>query len=471
MAPRSRSLRATPRKSHPLSNSCRLAAAALVAAALAGCGGSTSQAKPAISPDLGAVQIRLQVRHPTTIYLPAPWALSYDAEGRHVERAGPHARSLTVGPASNLIVSSRPAALLLHRLAMIHFRLKPGQFPIGADTGDHLYIGKPTYWTSGFWPGALWQAAALVGQPFRGWALQATLRHLGYEHTATHDVGFMYGQSSLNGYLALCSGGHARAGLCSRLRRSVLAAAGELVKLAATNARAGTIPTGPRGVRADTIVDSMMNIAILPWATQVTGDLRYARVAARHAQRVAALLVRPDGSTIQSVSFDRATGRVVAKHTHQGISARSTWSRGQGWAVYGFAVAAAELHSAALLRVAERAAQYVAGHLPPSGVPLWDYDAPADAPVDVSAGVITAAGLFHLVAACRALGQPCPRWRGLGRRMLGAALAHASPRPPLGLLSGQEQDEHAVGCSCNGGELMFGLSYALEAVRLASLSR
>ncbi len=417
------------------------------------------------------MQLRLQVRHPTSIHLPAPWALSYDADGRHVERAGPHARSLTVGPASDLIVSSSPAALLLHRLAMIHFRLRPGQFPIGADTGDHLHIVKPIYWTSGFWPGALWQAAALVGQPFRGWALQATLRHLGYEHTPTHDVGFMYGQSSLNAYLALCAGGHGRAAACPRLRTSVLAAAGELVKLAATNARAGTIPTGPHGVRADTIVDSMMNIAILPWATQVTGDPRYARIAARHAERVAALLVRPDGSTIQAVSFDRATGRVIDKGTHQGISGRSTWSRGQGWAVYGFAVAAAELHSAALLRVAEHTAQYVAGHLPPSAVPLWDYDGPAGAPVDVSAGVITAAGLFHLIAACRELGQPCPGWRALGRRMLGAALAYASPRPPLGLLSGQEQDEHHAGCWCNGGELMFGLSYAMEAIRLATVNR
>jgi unsaturated chondroitin disaccharide hydrolase len=414
------------------------------------------------------VQIRAHVRQPTRFALPARWALSYDAGGRHAERGGAHPTAVTVGPASDLIITSTPAGLLLHRLAELHARLKPGQFPIGADTGDYLHIGRPTYWTSGFWPGALWQAAGLVGRPFRSWALAATLRHLGYEHTPTHDVGFMYGQSSLNAYMALCGAGSPRRAVCSRLKRSVLAAAGELVKLAATNARAGTIPTGPRGARADTIVDSMMNIAILPWATRVTGDPTYARVAARHAQRVAALLVRPDGSTIQAVNFNRATGHVVSKATHQGISTRSTWSRGQGWAVYGFAVAADELHSRALLRVGERTATYVSAHLPASGVPLWDYDAPAHAPVDVSAGVITAAGLFHLVAACRALGQPCPRWQGLARRMLVAALGYASPRPPLGLLSGQEQNERSKGCWCNGGELSFGLSYALEAIRLAS---
>jgi unsaturated chondroitin disaccharide hydrolase len=261
--------------------------------------------------------------------------------------------------------------------------------------------------------------------------------------------------------------------LCSRLRRSVVAAAHELVSLAASNRRAGTIPTNPHGPVADTIVDSMMNIAILPWATRLTGDRSFVRLASRHAHRVAALLVRGDGSTVQAVNFDRATGRVVSLATHQGISKTSTWSRGEGWALYGFAQAAADLHDRSLLRVAERVAGYVAGHLPAGGVPRWDYDAPRGAAVDVSAGVITAAGLMHLVSACRRLEPACPdagRWASLSRRMLGGALRYASPRPPLGLLRGQELNEHGHGCWCNGGELIFGLTYALEALKLERAS-
>ena len=241
---------------------------------------------------------------------------------------------------SALIISpaSEPAALLLHRLAELHARLAPGQFPIGATVKDVLH-NSATYWTSGFWPGALWQAAALepAGGMFARWALAATLAHLGHERDDTHDVGFMYEQSSLAAYMALCLKGPKRVALCSRLRRSVIAASNELLALAATNSRAGTIPTNSYGPDADSIVDSMMNIAILPWATRLTGNPRYARVAARHAGRIAALLVRRDGSTIQAVNFDRATGRVVSFATHQGISARSTWSRGEGWALYGFA--------------------------------------------------------------------------------------------------------------------------------------
>ena len=372
--------------------------------------------------------------------------------------------ALIISPASNT------AALLFHRLAELHARLAPGKFPIGASVKDVLH-DSATYWTSGFWPGALWQAAALepAGGMFAHWALAATISHLGHEREDTHDVGFMYEPSSLAAYMALCLEGRKRVALCSRLKRSVIAASNELLALAATNARAGTIPTNSYGSDADTIVDSMMNIAILPWATRLSGNPAYSRVALRHARRVAAMLVRRDGSTIQAVNFDRATGRVISFATHQGISARSTWSRGEGWALYGFAVAASELRDRGLLRVASRIAGYVRGHLPASGVPLWDYDARAGAPVDVSAGVITASGLLHLAAACRQLEPPCSaagEWVSLSRRMLGGALRYASARPPLGLLRGQVLNERAGGWA-DGGELMFGVTYALEALRLS----
>jgi hypothetical protein len=195
-------------------------------------------------------------------------------------------------------------------------------------------------------------------------------------------------------------------------------------------------------------------------------------VAARHAHRVAALLVRRDGSTAQSVNFDRVTGKVLFVSTHQGLSNQSTWSRGQGWAVYGFSDAAASLHDRSLLQVALRTAGYVARHLPGEGIPRWDYNAPPGAPVDVSAGVITAAGLMHLAGACRSFGaRACARpeqWAALGRRMLSAALTRASPAPPLGFLRDQVLNQRGRGCWCDGGELVFGLTYALEGLKLAS---
>jgi unsaturated chondroitin disaccharide hydrolase len=231
------------------------------------------------------------------------------------------------------------------------------------------------------------------------------------------------------------------------------------------------IPTNPYGPNGDTIVDSIMNVTILPWATGVTHNPLYAELARHQAKALARLLVRRDGSTAQAVNFVRATGHVLSISTHQGLSARSTWARGQAWAVYGFALVASELRSRSLLRVAERTARYVQRHLPADGVPLWDYDARPHAAVDVSAGVITAAGLFHLARACRQLPGACRTgtedWAALGRHMLAGSLAYASSAPPLGLLLGQDLNEHAPGCWCNDAELSFGLSYALEAIRLA----
>jgi unsaturated chondroitin disaccharide hydrolase len=390
------------------------------------------------------------------------------------------------GSLSALIISplAERGALLLHRLAELHARVPLGYYPGGADLGDNIHYDHS--WMSGFWPGALWQAAAIepAGGMFARWALRVTVRHFGGERADTHDVGFMYGESSLAGWRALCASSGSSAGaasvgassasvpaVCARLRASVLGAADELVALAAGNPGAGTIPINATDPVADTIIDSTMNIGILPWATTVTGNRSYAALASHHAHKVASLLVRPDGSTAQAVYFDRQTGRVLSIGTHQGLSNSSTWARGQAWAVYGFAQAAAQLHDRGLLAVANHVAAYVASHLPAAGIPLWDYDAPTGAPVDVSAGTITAAGLLHLAAACHELAGPCAdaaAWTPLARRMLAAALTKISTVPPLGLLRSQVLNEpgSGQGCWCNKSELIFGDSYALEALRM-----
>jgi hypothetical protein len=364
--------------------------------------------------------------------------------------------------------AGRRASLLLHRLAELHARVPLGARLLGSDRQDRLHYRST--WTSGFLAGALWQAASLVPQGglFADWALAATLGHLGLEHAATHDVGFMYGQSSLLAWRRHCGAARARTGLCARLRSSVLAAAQELKLLAASNPGAGTIPTRPGGTVAETIVDSMMNIVILPWAARVTGNRSYLRLASHQAHVIGSLLVRPDGSTYQAVHFDRSSGRIVFVGTHQGIADTSTWSRGQGWALYGYAQAAQDLHDGRLLATAQQLAGYVSRQLPAGGIPPWDYSAPTGGPIDVSAGVIQAAGVLHLLEACNSMPGTCgdtSAWVPLSRTLLTGALGQASARPPLGLLGSEVLDGRRHTC-CNGGELIFGLSYALEALVL-----
>lgn len=410
----------------------------------------------------------------------APGTTIVTVDGHPVTIPGTRSTSLVVRGSGGARVgavivaaASDRTGLLLERLAELHARLKAGQYVFGATRSDELELQFG--WTNGFYAGALWQAATLAPAAgkglFRQWALAATLQHLGYERTPTHDVGFMYGESSLAAWQALCQAKAVAAGttrsLCARLRASVLAAAGTLVRLARTNPGSGTIPTSASSPLGETIIDSMLNIQILPWATQQTGNPAFTALARHQADVIARYLIRRDGSTYQAVHFDRRTGRVAFLGTHQGMSNSSTWSRGEGWAVYGFAALAQQLHSASYLRVALKAAAYVAAHLPEQGIPRWDYDAPAGAPLDASAGVITAAGLLHLAAACRALPHACPtpgRWTALATRMTDATLALASPRPPLGYLGSQVTDERIGNCACNGGELIYGLTYALEAL-------
>lgn len=383
---------------------------------------------------------------------------------------------ITVGSGSadldNIIVTPASASdsLLVHRLADLQHRIPRRGFLVGADGLDRLYLNG-RFWTRGFFAGALWHAAALTPRSdlFREWAIARTQANFGQEWRDSHDVGMVYEQSSYAAQRRVC-GARARRlrYLCERARQSSLGAAANLLSLAASNPGGGTIPTRVSTPDADTIIDSMMNLSLLWRASQVTGNPAFRRVGAQHARRTAELLVRPDGSTAQSAHTDRDTGTVLLTHSHQGLSANSTWSRGQGWAVYGFADAAYALRDPKLLAIAERTAGYVERRLPPSGVPQYDYDAPPGAPVDTSAGVITAAALFRLDEVCRRWTGTCAqprRWSPLARRMLKASLRYVSPRLPLGFFGGQVGTYGGPYAWDDSAELVYGLSFALDAIR------
>ncbi|HEX8743445.1 MAG TPA: hypothetical protein VF712_09940 [Thermoleophilaceae bacterium] len=370
-------------------------------------------------------------------------------------------------------------AALLHRLAELHARTPAGRFPVGIGDVDSL-LRFTRDWTDGFWPGMLWLAADLTGPhaPFAGWARVATDRHRGREREAIHDQGFRYLLSSAAAHDRECGGRARGSSACKRLRRSAVTAANTLVELAAGNEAVGTIPTYEAGgpcrrcasaEESETIVDSMMNLGLLGWAWRERGDARYRELALRHARALEPLLVRADGSTAQSVVASRVDGHVVSVGTRQGYSDASTWARGQGWAVYGYADTAARFRDRALVAVAERAAAYVSARLPAAGIPPYDYDAPAPAPTDTSAGTITAAGALRLAQACETLRGACEsspaRWRALGERMLRASLGRVHRGPPIGMLGDQVYSLGGSAAWDDRGEYAFGLHYAFDAIR------
>lgn len=146
------------------------------------------------------------------------------------------------------------------------------------------------------------------------------------------------------------------------------------------------------------IIDSMMNLPLLFKASQITGDQHYYEIALKHANTMAKHIVRPDYSTYHTYNFDHESGKPLGGKTAQGYHDESCWSRGQAWAVYGFALAYKYTGVERFLEIAQKTAAYFMAHLNAVDMPCWDFDAADEifAPWDSSAAVICASGLLEI---------------------------------------------------------------------------
>ncbi|WP_435101488.1 glycoside hydrolase family 88 protein [Halarchaeum sp. P4] len=289
-------------------------------------------------------------------------------------------------------------------------------------------------WTTSFWTGLCWLAHEVTGaERFRDAAetqLETFERRLDSGETATHDLGFLYTLSAVAGHRLTGNEQYRSLALTAadRLADRFWEAPGMIQAWGECDANTESWERG----RA--IVDTMMNLPLLFWASETTGDSRYASVAATHARTTAEHLVRADGSTCHTFEFDVETGAPVGEETAQGYADDSCWSRGQAWTVYGYAVAADYTGEAAYLDLAGTLANYYLQHVEADGVPRWDFDAPAEQSMrDSSAAAIAACGLDEL-----ARHLPTADERVAGYR--NAALA------TLGSLA----DDYTVGDGSNG---------------------
>ena len=152
-------------------------------------------------------------------------------------------------------------------------------------------------------------------------------------------------------------------------------------------------------------IDIMMNVGVIFYAAQQTGDVNLRNVALRHTLTTRRVLVRGDGSTAHEGIFDTETGEFLRQSTQQGFRGDSCWSRGLTWALYGFATCYEYSRDPNFLRTAEDCADYYIAHSGSDGVPPWDFAAPLDSrkQLDTSAAAIAAAGMLRL---CRLLSDP-----------------------------------------------------------------
>jgi len=124
------------------------------------------------------------------------------------------------------------------------------------------------------------------------------------------------------------------------------------------------------------IIDNMMNLEMLCYASDLTGDPKYKQVAISHADKTMKNHFRKDYSTYHVVDYD-ANGKAIHKQTNQGYSDNSTWSRGQAWAIYGFTLMYRETKKAEYLKTAQQAAKFYINdaNLPEDRIPNWDFNA------------------------------------------------------------------------------------------------
>ena len=145
------------------------------------------------------------------------------------------------------------------------------------------------------------------------------------------------------------------------------------------------------------IIDSMMNLNLLFWASDAIGEDRYRKIAMAHADMTMEHHIRPDGSVVHVVEHDLVTGQAVAPKTGQGYDENSSWSRGQGWALYGFTLAYIHTGKQEYLDTAKKVAHYFLAAVAEDYLPRCDFRSPEEpGSYDTSAGAVAACGLIEL---------------------------------------------------------------------------
>jgi unsaturated chondroitin disaccharide hydrolase len=299
-------------------------------------------------------------------------------------------------------------------------------------------------WVGGHWVGLLWLGFAHTKDlsfesAARVWAARLAPRQF---DTTTHDLGFLFELSHIRGFELTAD---------ESLKTPALQAAESLCLR--FNPRGGYFQAwGPLdaapGLRGRAIVDTLMNLNLLFWASQQTGDPKFAQMAETHASTVMKYQIRPDYSTAHVINFDPESGRFLRQDTHQGLSADSCWSRGQSWAVYGFGDCYRATGDPVFMETACHLAEYALANLPADRVPYWDYHS-LNIPDDVrdsSAAAILASGLLNL-SELEPIPEAASRWSSQAEAMLQSLWENYSSRgtsEPSILIHGTRSKPHAL---------------------------
>lgn len=261
-------------------------------------------------------------------------------------------------------------------------------------------IHTPFNWTSGFWGGIMWLLYLHSSKAkYKERAIRCSERmqevfcdNKNFYCLDNHDLGFVFGLTSVAHYKILKD----EEAKIRGLRAAIMLAGrfnpnGNFIRAWAMNTRLG------EDVSGYAIIDSMLNLPLLYWASDITEDPRFSAIAKLHADTVMEEFIKPDGSVYHIVDFDPYTGKVRNYPRGQGYASGSSWSRGQAWALYGFMMSYIHTKEERYLSAAKGVADYIMGNIGNFTIVPVDYMQPPEPRiVDSSASAATACGMLEL---------------------------------------------------------------------------
>lgn len=282
---------------------------------------------------------------------------------------------------------------LEHKLAITAVKSRD-KLPYSTSNGihDNYAPEHPEWWTNGFWGGIMWlMYKETNNEEFRKTAerseilLDEALKDFKCLH---HDVGFMW---------HLTSGANYRiTGNNASLNRNLFAASSLFSRYNAD----GEFIRAWNDDNAEnwSIIDCLMNIPILYWASNEIGDRRFAKIAMKHADMSLKQHIRPDGSVNHIVEHNPEKCEMLKAYAGQGYSETSCWTRGLAWAIYGMILSYIHTNKHAYLDAAIKTSDYYIEKCAEYNfIPPIDFDAPKSPKyIDTTAGVCTACGLIEL---------------------------------------------------------------------------
>jgi len=268
---------------------------------------------------------------------------------------------------------------------------------------DNFY--QPTEnrdWTTGFWTGEIWLSYEYRKE--KGKEAAEKLKNAGEIQIDSflnrienkievdhHDMGFLYSPSCVAGYKLIGS----RKG-----REAAIKAAEQLITRfhpVGEFIQAWGPMDAPENYRL--IIDCLLNLPLLYWASEETGDAKYRDIAEKHIHTAIKNVIREDYSTWHTFFFNMETGEPERGATCQGYRDGSAWARGQAWGIYGSALAYKYTKRAEYIDIFKNVTQYYLEHLPKDMVPFWDLEFTDgdDQPRDSSSASIAACGMLEMI--------------------------------------------------------------------------